>query len=146
MKRKHLFKLQGWLSILLILVATINYALSAEGAEFIKVAIAPFGAISLLLFSFFVYNRRREDLNDEENFGGRKILANLCIVLVSAVVVITLTSILGDLTSSLDRIIFSFSIMIGAVIFLFEKIRDLRSMAILTGIGEGITVLMIFFR
>ena len=57
MKRDKLYKIQGWLSILLILIATVQFALQAQGAEFLKVAIAPFGAISLLLFAFFLYNQ-----------------------------------------------------------------------------------------
>jgi hypothetical protein len=146
MKRDKLFKLQGALSILLILVATVDYALAAESADFVKVAIAPFGAISLLLFSFFVYNRRRIHLDDEEDYGIRKTLANLGLLVVAGAIVITLISILADLTSTLDRIVFSFSIMVAVVVFIYEKIRDLRSMAILTGIGEGVTILMIFFR
>tara|TARA_R110000850_G_scaffold169388_9_gene294656 strand:+ start:622 stop:1062 length:441 start_codon:yes stop_codon:yes gene_type:complete len=146
MKRSQLFKLQGWLSILLILIATIDYALSADPAEFIKVAIAPFGAISALLFAFFVYNRRRDRLDDDEIYSTRSILAKTGIVLLSGAVVVLLTSLLGELTSTLDRVIFSFSIMIAAVIFIFEKLRDFKSMAIMTGIGEGITILMIFFR
>ena len=146
MKRTKLFKLQGWLSILLIILATLNFALSANDADFFKVAIAPLGAISLLLFSFFVYNRRRESLDDDESFGKGRVLANLLVIVVTGVVVVTLTSLLGDLTNTLDRVIFSFAIITAVVIFVFEKIRDFRSMALLTGVGEGITILLIFFR
>lgn len=146
MKRTKLFKIQGLLSILLVLIATGHYALSAEPAEFFKVAIAPFGAISLLLFSFFIYSKRREELNDDEVFGTQSILFKLGILLVTATVVVLLTSIIGDLTSSLDRIIFIFSLLTGVVVFIYEKLRDFKSMAILTGIGEGITILLIFFR
>jgi hypothetical protein len=146
MKRTLLFKLQGWLSILLILIATVNYVLSAESADFIKVAIAPFGAISALLFAFFVYNRRRELLDDDEIYSRGNILAKIGIVLLSGTVIVLLTSFIGDLTSTVDRVIFSFAIMVATVIFIFEKLRSFQSMAILTGIGEGVTILMIFFR
>jgi hypothetical protein len=147
MKRTKLFELQGWVSILLILIATLNFALSADGeVEFLKIAIAPFGAISLLLFAFFVYNKRREDLNDEDTYGTGKVISGIGILLVTGVVVVLLTAFLGDVTNTLDRIIFSFAILIASVFFVFEKLRDFRSMALLTGVGEGITVLMIFFR
>ncbi len=146
MKRTKLFKLQGMLSILLVIIATGHYALNAAPAEFFKVAIAPFGAISLLLFSFFVYSKRREDLDDTTSYGTKRILLNLGIAVVTAAVVVLLTSILGDLTSSLDRIIFIFSVLTGGVVFIYEKLRDFKSMAILTGIGEGITILLIFFK
>ncbi|NRB74414.1 MAG: hypothetical protein HRU46_08670 [Verrucomicrobiales bacterium] len=146
MNRIKLFKLQGWLSILLIAIATLHFSLSAERGDFVKVAIAPFGAISLLLFAFFVFNQRREQLDDDEVYGTRRTLLNLGLAAVTGVIVIFLTTFLGDVTSTLDRIIFSFAIMAASVVFIFEKLRDFRSMAMLTGIGEGITILMIFFR
>lgn len=146
MKRDKLYKIQGWLSILLILIATVQFALQAQGAEFLKVAIAPFGAISLLLFAFFLYNRKRVDLEDDEAYGTKRILASVGILVVAAVAVTTVTSILGDVTSTLDRVIFSFAILVGVVIFLYEKIRNLKTMAALTGVSEGVTILLIFFR
>ena len=146
MNRNKLFTLQGWISIGLILVATVNFALSAQSAELIKVAIAPFGAISALLFAFFIYSRKRADLSDDEVYSARNILAKCGIVILAATIVVFLTSFIADLTSTLDRIIFSFAIMTGVVVFINEKLRDFKSMAILTGIGEGITILMIFFR
>ena len=146
MKRTKLFKLQGILAILLIIIATVQTALESETTDFLKVAIAPFGAISLLLFAFFVYNRKRDQLDDEESFRLPSILLNLGLVAVSGVVVVFLTSLIGDLTSTLDRVLFSFSMLIAVVLFLYEKIRDFRSMAILTGIGEGAAILLLFFR
>jgi hypothetical protein len=146
MKRNKLFKLQGWLAILLIGIATLQFSLSAERGDFFKVAIAPFGAISMLLFAFFVFNTRRENLDDNEVYGTRRTLLNLGLVGITGVIVILLTSFLGDVTGTLDRIIFSFTILAAAVVFIFEKLRDFRSMAMLTGIAEGITILMIFFR
>lgn len=145
MKRTKLFKLQGILSILLILIATVQTALQSAGADILKVAIAPFGAVSLLLFAFFIYNRRRDDLNDEEVFRMPRVLANLVIVVIAGAVVIFLTSLIGDLTSTLDRVLFCFSMLIAVVLFLYEKVRDFRSMAILTGIGEGAAILLLFF-
>jgi hypothetical protein len=146
MNREKLYKLQGCLAILLILVATVQFALEAQGADFLKVAIAPFGMISLLLFAFFLYNRQRVDLDDEESFGRKRTLASFGILLIAGAVVIAVTTILGDLTNTLDRVIFSFSILVGVVIFLYEKVRNLRTMATLTGVAEGITILLIFFR
>ena len=146
MKRTKLFKLQGILSILLVLIATAHFALEAEMADIFKVVIAPFGAVSLLLFSFFVYRQNRKELSDDEEFGKGRILANLGIVVASGVVIVVLATILGDFTSTLDRVLFGFSILVAAVVFIFERLRDFRSMAILTGVAEGVTVLLIFFR
>ncbi|MDF1851201.1 MAG: hypothetical protein P1U85_10225 [Verrucomicrobiales bacterium] len=146
MKRTKLFKLQGILAILLIIIATIQTALESEMTDLLKVAIAPFGAISLLLFAFFVYNRKIDRLDDEEGFRLPVILANLGLVVVAGAVVIFLTSLIGDLTSTLDRVLFSFSMLIAVVLFLYEKIRDFRAMALLTGIGEGAAILLLFFR
>ena len=146
MNRNKLFKIQGWLSISLILIATISYALEAGQAETIKVAMAPFGAISALLFAFFIYSKQRRELDDNQTFSILNILLKTMVVAVAGAVVVFLTSYLVELTSSLDRTIFSFSIMIAAVVFINEKLRDFTSMAILTGIGEGVTVLMLFFK
>ncbi|MDF1741348.1 MAG: hypothetical protein P1U86_19465 [Verrucomicrobiales bacterium] len=146
MNRTKLFKLQGILSILLIIIATVQTALQSAGADILKVAIAPFGAVSLLLFAFFVYNRERDELNDDEVFRIPQVLANLVIVGIAGAVVILLTSLIGDLTSTLDRVLFCFSMLIAVILFLYEKIRNFRSMAILTGIGEGAAILLLFFR
>lgn len=146
MKRIKLFKLQGILAILLILIAAVQTALQSESADILKIAIAPFGAVSLLLFAFFVYNRKRESLDDEEVFRIPNVLANIAIVVIAGAVVIFLTSLIGDLTSTLDRVLFCFSMLIAVVLFLYEKVRDFRSMAILTGIGEGAAILLLFFR
>lgn len=146
MKRTKLFKLQGMLAILLILVATVQTALQSGGADFLKVAIAPFGAISLLLFAFFIYNRKKDELDDDEGFPVRRVLASTGLVVLAGVIVVFLTSLIGDLTNTLDRVLFSFSMLIAAILFLYEKIRNLRSMALLTGIGEGAAILMLFFR
>ncbi|MAS96048.1 MAG: hypothetical protein CMO55_22830 [Verrucomicrobiales bacterium] len=146
MKRTRLFQLQGLLSILLILIAAAQMALSSEGAPVLKVAIAPFGAVSLLLFAFFVYNRRVAKLDDEEDYSVKRILANLGLVAVSGAVIVGVITLLGDLTSSLDRIVFIFAIITAVVFFIYEKLRDFKSMAMLTGIGEGVVILLIFFR
>lgn len=146
MKRNKLFKLQGILAILLILIATIQTALESQTTDILKVAIAPFGAISLLLFAFFVYNRKIDNLDDEEGFRLPTILANLGLIVIAGAVVVFLTSLIGDLTSTLDRVLFSFSMLIAIILFLYEKIRDFRSMALLTGIGEGAAILLLFFR
>lgn len=146
MKRTKLFKMQGVLAILLLLIATIQTALRSEGIDLLKVAIAPFGAVSLLLFAFFVYNRKQDELDDEETFPIRRILLNLGFVAVAGVAVVFLTSLIDDLTSTLDRVLFCFSMLIAVVLFLYEKIRSFRAMAILTGIGEGAAILLLFFR
>ena len=146
MKRNKLFKLQGILAILLILIATIQTALESQTTDILKVAIAPFGAISLLLFAFFVYNRKIDNLDDEEGFRLPTILANLGLIVIAGAVVVFLTFLIGDLTSTLDRVLFSFSMLIAIILFLYEKIRDFRSMALLTGIGEGAAILLLFFR
>lgn len=146
MKRTKLFKMQGILAILLLIIATVQTALESQATDFLKVAIAPFGAISLLLFAFFVYNRKQDSLDDDEGFRLPAILANIGLIAVVGAVVVFLTSLIGDLTSTLDRVLFSFSMLIAIVLFLYEKIRDFRSMAILTGIGEGAAILLLFFR
>ncbi|MDF1741965.1 MAG: hypothetical protein P1U86_22580 [Verrucomicrobiales bacterium] len=68
------------------------------------------------------------------------------IVAITGAVVIFLTTLIGDLTSTLDRVLLCFSMLIAVVLFLYEKVRDFRSMAILTGIGEGAAILLLFFR
>ena len=145
MKRTKLFKLQGILSILLIIIATIQTALGTGGVDLLKVAIAPFGAVSLLLFAFFVYNRKQDQLNDDENFKLSSVVMNVGLIAVVGVAVVFLTHIIGDLTQTLDRVLFCFSMIIAVVFFLYEKIRSFRSMAILTGIGEGAAILLLFF-
>lgn len=146
MKRTRLFKLQGIFAILLILLATIQTSLESAATDLLKVAIAPFGAISLLLFAFFIYNRKKNELDDEETFPIRKILGGCGLLVVAGAVVVFLTSLIGDLTNTLDRVLFSFSMLIAAIVFLYEKIRNFRSMALLTGIAEGAVVLLLFFR
>lgn len=146
MNRTKLFKLQGWLSILLIVIAAVQMAINSQADDFLKVAIAPFGATSLLLFAFFVYNRAIDKLDDEEDYGMKRTFLNLGLAGIAGTIIIGLITLLEGQTHSLDRIVFSFSIITGSVIFISQKLRDFKSMALLTGIGEGVVILLIFFR
>lgn len=146
MKRSKLFKLQGALAILLIVITALQIALDAAPGDFLKAAIAPFGAISLLIFALFVHHRRSEQLDDDETYRLPAVLANVGLAILAGVVVVFLTSLLADLSQTLDRVIFCFSILVAVVLFIYEKRRDFRSMSLLTGIGEGVVILLIFFR
>lgn len=146
MKRTKLFKLQGVLAILLIAITALQIALDAAPGDLLKAAIAPFGAVALLLFALFVHHRRSEQLDDEETYRLPAVLANLGLAVVAGAVVVFLTSLLADLSQTLDRVIFCFSILVAVVLFIYEKRRDFRSMSLLTGIGEGVVILLIFFR
>jgi purine-cytosine permease-like protein len=146
MKRTKLFQMQGILAVLLIVITALQIALDSAPGDFLKAAIAPFGAISLLLFALFVHHRRSEKLDDEETYRFPTILANVGLAVVAGAVVVFLTSLLADLSQTLDRVIFCFSILVAVVLYIYEKRRDFRSMGLLTGIGEGVVILLIFFR
>ncbi|MEM7698375.1 MAG: hypothetical protein AAF236_08235, partial [Verrucomicrobiota bacterium] len=106
MKRQRLFKMQGWLTILLIVIAAIYHGLSAESADLFKVVIAPFGAISLLLFSFFLFHRRVGELDDEEAIPLPKLGIALGIAGVAGITTVGLITWLGNFSDNLEHLVF----------------------------------------
>ncbi|MEO0413576.1 MAG: hypothetical protein AAF226_01335 [Verrucomicrobiota bacterium] len=145
MKRTNLFKIQGLLSVILVTLATCYHGFYTESLDLFKVVLAPFCAISLLIFGFFIYNKRRDLVDNDEAYGIRSILISLVWALVSGGVVTAALTMLGRVSDSLEHLIFGGAILIATIFFIFEKLRSLNTMALLTGIAQGTVILLLFF-
>ncbi len=140
--RRSLFQLQTIIAfIAVILVIFIVYT---PPESWLKVVIAPFGAISLVLFSLFSFNKEIEDFNSEP-YATFNIIASIIILFSVLVGMHFLISVLDE-NRTLDKVIFYSSIFIGFLAFLYLRIGNLWSMAIITGIAEGVIVHTIFFH
>jgi hypothetical protein len=144
--RSFLFYLQSLIAIIsiaiigLILVPDLTEQVSAN---LLKVTIAPFPSISLLIFLLFVFNKIIRDLDDKIYYFFQILIGSLIIILISTFIFIGT----GDALSfmqSVDKKVFLFSIFFGLIIFFLFRISNLYTMAIITGMSEGIILYIIF--
>lgn len=145
MKRKRLFTTQGLLAVALIVLASIYYSISSEPGDLFKVVIAPFGAVSILIFCFFIFHRQVQRLDDELRYSPMQLILSILVAAISGTATAALIVYLGNFSDQLEHLVFGFAILVSCVIFAFDKIRNLHSMAMLSGIAEGVTLLLIFF-
>ncbi len=144
--RSFLFYLQSLIAIIsiaiigLILVPDLTEQVSAN---LLKVTIAPFPSISLLIFLLFVFNKIIRDLDDKIYSFFQILIGSLIIILISTLIFIGT----GDALSfmqSVDKKVFLFSIFFGLIIFFLFRISNLYTMAIITSMSEGIILYIIF--
>ena len=144
--RSFLFYLQSLIAIIsiaiigLILVPDLTEQVSAN---LLKVTIAPFPSISLLIFLLFVFNKIIRDLDDKIYSFFQILIGFLIIILISTLIFIGTGETLSFM-QSVDKKVFLFSIFFGLIIFFLFRISNLYTMAIITGMSEGIILYIIF--
>ena len=144
--RSFLFYLQSFIAIVsiaiigLILVPDLTEQVSAN---LLKVTIAPFPSISLLIFLLFVFNKIIRDLDDKIYSFFQILIGSLIIILISTLIFIGTGETLSFM-QSVDKKVFLFSIFFGLIIFFLFRISNLYTMAIITGMSEGIILYIIF--
>jgi hypothetical protein len=144
--RSFLFYLQSLIAIVsiaiigLILVPDLTEQVSAN---LLKVTIAPFPSISLLIFLLFVFNKIIRDLDDKIYSFFQILIGSLIIILISTLIFIGTGEALSFM-QSVDKKVFLFSIFFGLIIFFLFRISNLYTMAIITGMSEGIILYIIF--
>jgi hypothetical protein len=144
--RSFLFYLQSLIAIVsiaiigLILVPDLTEQVSAN---LLKVTIAPFPSISLLIFLLFVFNKIIRDLDDKIYSFFQILIGSLIIMLISTLIFIGTGETLSFM-QSVDKKVFLFSIFFGLIIFFLFRISNLYTMAIITGMSEGIILYIIF--
>jgi hypothetical protein len=144
--RTFLFYLQSLIAIFsmaiigLILVPDFGEQVSAH---LLKVTIAPFPSISLLIFLLFVFNKIIRDLDDKV-YSLREILIGSIVVFLISVLIFVGTDLALSFMQSIDKKIFLFSFFLGLIVFCLFRISNLYTMAIITGMSEGIILYIIF--
>lgn len=144
--RSLLFYLQSLIAILamviigFILVPDLNEQVSKH---LLKVSIAPFPSLSLLIFLLFVFNKVIRDLDDKV-YTFRQILIGLVAILIMSALVFIGTELVLAVMQSIDKKVFLFSIFLGLIIFCLLRVGNLYTMAIITGLSEGIILYIIF--
>ncbi len=145
--RSLLFYLQSLIAIFsMVIIGLILIPNFAEqvSQRLLKVTIAPFPSISLLIFMLFVYNKIIRDL-DDKIYSLREIVTGSIIVLLVMVVIFVVTGLALSFMQSVDKKIFLFSFFLGLIVFCIFRISNLYTMAIITGLSEGIILYIIFY-
>lgn len=144
--RTLLFHLQSFITILsiiiigLILVPDLSEQVLANP---LKVTIAPFPAMSLLIFLLFVFNKIVRDL-DNRIHSLKEVFVGVVIVFIISVLIFVGTGLILGFLQSVDKKVFLFSFLLGLIIFCLFRISNLYTMAIITGMSEGIILYIIF--
>jgi uncharacterized membrane protein len=144
--RNFLFYLQSLIAITTMMI--IGFILVPDLTEqlsehVLKVTIAPFPALSLLIFLLFVFNKIVKDLDDKV-YSFSEMLFGFATVLIISVLIFIGTSFALSILQSIDKKIFLFSLLLGLIIFFILRISNLYTMAIMTGLSEGIILYIIF--
>ncbi|EDN68572.1 membrane protein [Beggiatoa sp. PS] len=144
--RTLLFYLQSLIAICamliigLILVPDLPEQVSTH---LLKVTIAPFPSLSLLIFLLFVFNKIVRDLDDKV-YSFREVLIGSATAIIILVVIFIGTGLVLGVLQSIDKKIFLFSLLLGLIIFCLLRVSNLYTMAIITGLSEGIILYIIF--
>jgi hypothetical protein len=144
--RIFLFYLQSLIAIVammiigMILIPNLSEEVSAN---LLKVTIAPFPAISMLIFLLFTFNQIIREL-DNKTYNMKEILIGFLVVLMVSVLIFWRTDSVLALLESIDKKVFLFAILLGLIGFCLLRISNLYTMAIITGMSEGIILYIIF--
>jgi hypothetical protein len=145
--RSLLFHLQSLIGIFAIaiigLILIPNFA-EQVSQHLLKVTIAPFPSISLLIFMLFVFNQIIREL-DDKIYSLREIAVGSAIVIFVTVLIFVVTGLGLSFMQSVDKKIFLFSFFLGLIIFCIFRISNIYTMAIITGLSEGVILYIIFY-
>ncbi|MEM0897057.1 MAG: hypothetical protein AAGJ79_09220 [Verrucomicrobiota bacterium] len=145
MNRSRLFQFQTWLSVILVGATTFYFGARAEMIDLFKVVIAPFGAVSLLIFGLFLSQQKKVEFEEGETYGGRRLLRAVGLAAIVGLFVLVLVTQLGSVALQWHPLIFAASMLTAGIFFLSVRVRNLASMSALTGIGEGLALVLLFF-
>jgi hypothetical protein len=144
--RTFLFYLQSLIAIVammiigMILIPNLSEEVSAN---LLKVTIAPFPAISMLIFLLFTFNKIIREL-DDKTYSFKEIMIGSLVVLMVSILIFWGTDSVLALLESIDKKVFLFAILLGLIGFCLLRISNLYTMAIITGMSEGIILYIIF--
>ena len=144
--RTLLFYLQTlitFLSMVIISLILIPDFETQVSNNLLKVTIAPFTAISLLIFLLFIFNKIIRDLDDKV-YAIKEILWGFSVLVVITLVIVSGSGIILTWFPTIDKKVLLISILFCLIIFFLLRIANLYTMAIITGIAEGIILYIIF--
>lgn len=140
--RESLFRLQTFVALAsVILMLFIVYV---PPKSMLKVVIAPFGSVSLVLFALFIMNRVIKSFHSSPYKITETIGSTILLIAVVAGMHYCIALLSGN--GSLDKVMFFSSLFIGLIVFLYLRIGNIWSMAVITGIAEGVIIHTIFLH
>ncbi len=142
--REKLFKLQTIITLVAVVIIAFAIPDYKPPKNWLKVLIAPFGSVSLVLFSLFVFNQIIKNFHSDP-YNVNNILRSI-FILCGTIVAICYFIQLVTVHTTLDQAIFYYSVLIGLLVFLYLRIGNIWSMTIITGIVEGAIMYRIFFN
>lgn len=140
--RKVLFNAQMAVSLLSIILMV--FVIRPPMENILKTAIAPFASVSLILFLLFLVDKVYENFHEGEQYSKKNILISIAVVLLGVAMMFAIIAFLKS-NNTLDKVLFYVSIFISIIILLYNRVRNLWSMSVITGISEGVIVYVVFF-
>jgi hypothetical protein len=143
--RLLLFRVQTCISLLMLAVTLANNALQSQPDSFIKIVAAPFGGLSLAVFVLFLTGVVVTKFNGNRAWSLREI--GVAVIIMVAVILglqVLMVNVLA-LGSTLSRLLFLYSILFSLVALVYFRVRNLWTMASITGVSEGIVAYLVFF-
>lgn len=141
--RSHLFNLQFVINLVLIVLGGIflyseNYFISE--LKWIRVIMAPAISGSFLIFLFFLSVEGTHNIENE--YEKQDISKGILSVLISTLIVCILCDLL--LSKHLERTVALGSLCLGVSFFFKMRYKNIYTMAIITGIVEGMILYFVF--
>jgi hypothetical protein len=144
LNRMLLFRVQTFISLLLLGVTLMNYIGQTDKDAFLKIVASPFGGLSVAVFVMFLTATVITQFNANRAWKWQEILASVGLLLaVGGVMQVLMGSIL-ELGGTLSRLLFLYSMLFSGIALIYFRVRNLWTMGIITGVAEGIVVFLVF--
>jgi len=144
--RFQLFLIQSILAILSIVLIgfLLVQTVDLENYNLLKIILSPFSSILLLFFLLFVFNKIARTFGDEE-YDIIFIGIGFAILLATSLLTSAGINFIIGFLQSIDKIIFILSMLLCLIIFFLLRVGNIFTMAIITGIAQGVIVFVLFF-
>lgn len=138
--REGLFKLQSIIALFSVLMMLVM--LHRQITDTLKAVMTPFGPVSLLLFLLFVVLKVIMDFH-EDVFKALEKLKSVGILGVTLLAVFGMLHFVGKSDTFETLWFFAFSLL-SLLAFINLRVKNLWTMALVTGMAEGIIVYIVF--
>lgn len=138
--REQLFWIQSTIAFtsIIFMIAIVRPPVE----NLLKLVVSPFAAISFILFLLFIINKVIKSFDDAP-YPLYKIIASFALASVAGFAIYQFIQLLHT-AATLDRVVFYASLLIGSLAFLALRVGNLWSMAVMTGIAQGVLIYIIF--
>ena len=144
MNRLLLFRVQTFLSVLLLGITLSNYIGQTSKDAFLKIVASPFGGLSVAVFVMFLTANVITQFNFNKSWNLRQILTSIGIVAAVVVGMWFLMDSILTLGGTLSKLLFLYSLLFSGIALIYYRVRNLWTMGIVTGVCEGIVIFLVF--